>query len=167
MIDNCLDDSICLAVLRTINVLDGVCGRVKIQKVLYFLDLDVKPSFSFFHYGPYSGDVEMALDRLELHGYITRERGDLACHHETVFTSTTWGRCFAVEMSQDISRVLQLLKGMSQRELEIISTIHFVWTVHACKGEDTCWEIVTELKPGARPREICKYLARLTNRGYL
>jgi len=163
MTDNCLDDPLCFILLRVINTLDGRCCRTKIQKVAYFLDLETKPRFSFYHYGPRSGDVEAALDYLELHGYVTTERTEQG----TLFVSTPWGKHSAVGIPQDALEVLEFLGGMSLRELELISTIHFVWTVHFHKGEDECWKIVTELKPSVRPIEICRCLGRLINQGYL
>lgn len=106
-------------------------GKKAFQKLLYFLTAVKVPTglnFEMFHYGPYSSQLDYAMENLENQGAII-SRFDNAMFHIYPGTSAeTW----AAESHEFIQRyqnqfdlVLEKLPD-SARELELWATTHFL-----------------------------------------
>lgn len=133
-----------------IRAADGeIVGRIRLQKVLYLLDVKgldiVDASFHYHHYGPYSRVLDEALDRakalLGVSEEIRHRKADGAPF--SVFRATSGGggnsRLGSID-SDSLKKLLSTMKEKTSTVLELAATVH--WLTQVERVSDWKAEIV-------------------------
>jgi uncharacterized protein YwgA len=122
----------CAAVVHALVTRLGDAGKIKIQKLVYFLQeaygLPLGCRFYMHHYGPYSEDVESTISTLKVMGYVNvRPDPEGYGFHVTPASTGEPGWTTVIENAEEqISNVSGKLGSMEARELELAATIHYV-----------------------------------------
>ena len=122
----------CSAVVYSLVTRLGDAGKIKIQKLVYFLQeaygLPLGCRFYMHHYGPYSEDVESTIAALKVMGYVN-VRPDPEGYGFHVIPASTgepgWATVIA-SVEEQISNAWGKLGSMDAQELELAATIHYV-----------------------------------------
>ncbi len=96
---------------------EGIIGRTRIQKLIYFLKekLPISVSYVPYYYGPYSEEVTAVLDSLVARGLLCEEVKKLDI--EGPFE----GRVYRYRLTDDGKAVLQSLRQEHKKEIEKIA----------------------------------------------
>ncbi len=110
-----------------------IVGRIRFQKIFYLLEqLDIRSGFdfSYHHYGPYSEDLSIAIDRTSLvDGLIKEVKKEAGDYYYSVYSSQshidppnqigglTW---------EKVCEYVRTMKAESSMVLEIAATIHWL-----------------------------------------
>ena len=111
----------------------GDAGKIKIQKLVYFLQeayqLPLACRFHMHHFGPYSEDIESNISNLKFMGYVNVQRDpDGYGFHLTPTSSAAapnWNILVA-SAEEQIGSVIDQLGPMDASQLELVATIHFI-----------------------------------------
>lgn len=136
-------------------------GRIHIHKLLYFVKqlnlADVPFEFEFYHYGPYSFDLDSAIEDMHLYGLLDR-----------VFAKPGYGPKYSLtgagqnvvsraspETSAAVDRVARVFGAKSSKDLELMATC--LWVKRhdaACPASKVVIERVKTIKPKYDSSEI-------------
>lgn len=154
-----------LAVMIRIAEIKPQIGKTAIMKCLYFLkNLKLVPldyEFEIYTYGPYSSSI---IDEIE----FARQEGLLEIQIEYFGAGQTK---YSIESSDkgkeitsknefvkmytaQISEIAETFGSKSAKELELLSTIHFVGTHSNNKKKEEVCSVVSKIKPRFSPQEI-------------
>lgn len=121
----------------TAYVIDS-CGEIKgkkaFQKILYFLTETGVPtglSYTLYHYGPYSPELDFQTHNLELKGAIEVKEQRIGYKIEKGRNADEL-KNDAMEYKELIDDVLSKLPFTEPMQLELLSTIHYVAKVQKC-----------------------------------
>jgi uncharacterized protein YwgA len=146
-------------------------GLIVAQKVVYFLkeafSVDLPYNFYFYHFGPYSDALDWDLQMMKSFGFITigadpKGTGySIEVNKESSRESIQSAQNFIKQNNQKINRILKVFGGYEPGELELASTIHFVWKNNKNSQPKTrlrkvVVEKVKKLKPKFTQKEIEK-----------
>jgi len=152
---------------------DGeIVGRIRFQKIFYLLEqlgMQSDIAFSYHHYGPYSEDLSIAIERASLpNGSIKEEKLRILDNYYSVYSSTrpndkhpdmigglTW---------EKVCEYVRTMKTESSMVLEIAATIH--WLQNKEKVGD--WKMELKNRKGSKAEEsrIDKALNLLSKLGF-
>jgi uncharacterized protein len=138
--------------------LKGNLGRTSLMKLCYFLqtvrDVPLQYSFSLYSYGPFDSeilsDLQMAENMNILEAEVEYYPGG---YKYDIRTSEKSGKLVEIEKDflakykKDIEWATQLFGNRSAAELELLSTILFVYEEEQIKNEPKLAERVNSIKP--------------------
>jgi len=111
-------------------------GRIIIQKIVYFLqhhyNVKFPYAFTFYHYGPYSKELDSDLATMDIYGLIElgadpKGRGySVTPKPEKMATYLDKASDVVKENKERIRDAVGKLAGFSPRLLELLATIHWV-----------------------------------------
>lgn len=149
-------------------------GQPIVQKTFYFLKavgVDLSFDFSFCHYGPYSFGLQRILEKLDLYGLMSIEYNLETGRY--CYNLTSYGRKIVDSVIVDdaleahLDHVLNLIATRSIKELELISTIHFVQKEHLPPNDTDLVDIVRYLKCNSSVKVVQAGLLFLRSEGIL
>lgn len=144
-------------------------GLIVAQKVVYFLkeafSVDLPYNFYFYHFGPYSDALDWDLQMMKSFGFITigadpKGTGySIEVNKESSRESIQSAQNFIKQNNQKIDRILEVFGSYEPGELELASTIHFVWKNNKqyqtkAKLKSIIVEKVRKLKPKFAEKDI-------------
>jgi uncharacterized protein YwgA len=128
---------------------DGeIIGRIRFQKIFYLLEqlgMQSDISFSYHHYGPYSEELSIAIERASLPGGpIKEEKKSISDNYYSVYSSVRSKNSRSDNVGglpwKKVCEYVQIMKAESSMVLEIAATVHWLQTKENVKD----WK--TELK---------------------
>lgn len=131
-------------------------GTVIAQKIMYFLQegfgVDLGYHFYFYHYGPYSDELDRDLKIMKLYqiisiGYDPKELGYSIKLESEANIYLDYAKPIINKYSKNISEVVELFGNLRPADLELLSTIHYVNTNNKKLRKITRIEKVQKLKP--------------------
>ena len=150
-----------LAVVYTLIFMLGDSGKIKVQKLTYFLQeafrVPLQYKFRMYHYGPYSEEIERDLSVLRSLGYIdiVQDHAGFGFHitplvseAESMFDNASTG------FRKEVAEVIKLFKTCDASSLELYATIHFVGNILTVTSKQDIIEKVSILKPKFSPETI-------------
>ena len=128
-------------------------GKIKIQKILYFLQeaigLPLQYRFRMHHYGPFSEDIENDISVLQAIGSIKVVPDQEGYGYHVTPTSEEkipWDN--EIQKSKEkITQVVNLLKELEARDLELYATVHFVQNLLEDPSKEQVLNTVSRVKP--------------------
>ena len=93
---------------------EGLVGRTRIQKMIYFLRerLPIAATYTAYYYGPYSEEVTASLDSLVAHGLLEEEV-------EPITTEGPFeGRLYRYKLTDDGRAVIDSLREQAQSDID-------------------------------------------------
>ena len=176
-------------VLSAFGRLETIPGRKTLQKLVYFLKesgLDIGFQFQWDKFGPYSIELNYYVEDLVAEGLIESEtkKVPLTTAEEGAgiqynFRLSQGARelSSSVDLIQGdkakIDRVIELLREVTPRNLELYASVHYIVKFFSTKGERTHFpdgvvNLMNDYKPGRfTPEEIKKAYFNLRSRGWL
>lgn len=154
-----------VAVILKLSDAQPKMGKTAIMKCMYFLqnlkNVPLDYEFEIYTYGPYASPI---MDEIE---YARQEnllnvKSDIASSGQARYSidcSETGRREIAgnqfVKMHEaEIAEVATKFGSKTARELELLSTIHFVGTHYRDKNKEEICKVVIGIKPRFNPQEI-------------
>ncbi len=147
-----------LSILQVIDALGSqkeYFGKIITQKTVYFLsqvfDVNLPYPFIFYHYGPYSFDLQHAIDKLQLFGAIVVSRDPNGIGYS--YSITKEGKellskaSLEEEVLKAIKKATEFVGDKTPTQLELLSTIHFANSTHKPENVQILVETVKYLKP--------------------
>jgi uncharacterized protein YwgA len=112
---------------------ETISGRKKLQKIVYLLQnqgFDLEMDYSYYHYGPYSAELQAEVEELVENGFVVEERTSKG--YEYHFTEK--GAEFLRNLEEQLefpkvcldAKQLKLLNEQSSQFLELVSTYAFL-----------------------------------------
>lgn len=155
-------------------------GRIIIQKIVYFLqyhyNVKFPYAFTFYHYGPYSRELDSDLATMDIYGLIElgtdpKGRGySVTPKPEKMTTYLQKASDVVSENEGKISDAVAKLAGSTPRLLELWATIHWVKSTRLANAtmdeeqKQLLFAKVKSLKPSFAPEEIAKSYEELVER---
>ena len=146
------------AMLYTVNKFKMVPGKKALQKILYFSNLKSNVfNFQWNTYGPYSEELQYLFDDSYVDNIITVKKTPLQFTSGTQYDTSlsSKGEEYLKTLNKDpsikkaINFSYSLLKNKSPREMELLSSVHYIATYENTSNSTKIWEIINELKPKA------------------
>ncbi len=143
-----------LRILKIIDTVGELKSRKKIQKIVYLLQqkgLPFNENFSLHHYGPYSPELQIEIDRLTDGGLIKQESIDDSYVFQIEEKGTSFLRDKELLIQQlTINKVPDLIEDLNSIEpsyiLEMMATIVYFEKSYG-KNKDRLKEVLGEVKP--------------------
>jgi uncharacterized protein YwgA len=155
-------------------------GRIIIQKIVYFLqhhyNVKFPYAFTFYHYGPYSRELDSDLATMDIYGLIElgadpKGRGhSVTPKPEKMITYLQKASDVVSENEEKISDAVAKLAGSTPRLLELWATIHWVKSTRLPsatmdeKQKRLLFEKVRSLKPSFTLKQIESSYEKLVER---
>jgi len=142
-----------IAVIRFIVDKIKDVGKIKIQKLIYFLQMVFEVPFGYdykmHYYGPYSEELNDDLVVMQVNNIVNVEADPAGYGYHIMPGSekTTAMNEVLEKYSNSISKCLDSLKSFSPSQLEILGTLHFVNNVAGVSDEEKIIEKTAMLKP--------------------
>jgi hypothetical protein len=167
------DEDLNFAVLHQLVSQSGDVGKIKLQKLAYFLQesygIPLGYTFRMHHYGPYSRELDNDLLKLRLMEFVD-VRPDTSGYgfHVTPRSEPEagWADALAPHESQ-LGDAIAKLGNLPASLLEIQATIHYVSQLVEGASSDEVVKIVHSLKPKFLPQHIATALEQLRSLGLL
>ncbi len=152
-------------------------GLIVTQKIVYFLKeafhVRLPYEFYFYHFGPYDDSLDWDLRVMEGYGLIDIGADpagtgySIEVNHRAAAEYFQEAEKFVEENEKVIDRVLKLFGNYTPSELELASTIHFVWQNNkSIESQEAIRNVVVEkvkkLKPKFTEKQIQDQLSYLT-----
>lgn len=139
--------------LRFFKEVGGVKGRKKIHKMIYLLQqmgYEFNCEYAYCHYGPYSSQLQMILDRMSINEMLNECVINNNCYEYSI---TDYGTqlCAMLEREEIVNefkvplKTIELLNKKDASLLELASTIVFVRNASYSLEEE--YNKIKELKP--------------------
>ena len=128
-------------------------GKIRMQKLVYFLQLIFHVPFGYdykmHYYGPYSDELNDDLIAMQMskNVEIGADPSGYGYHIIPGTEAVTTRDEILGEYSEKISKCLSEFGEFSPNELEILSTLHFAKYIAGVPGEDKIIEKTSMLKP--------------------
>jgi len=112
---------------------ETISGRKKLQKIVYLLQdqgFDLEMDYSYYHYGPYSAELQAEVEELVESGFVVEEKTSKG--YEYHFTKKGSEFLRSMEEQFEFQEVcldttqLKLLNEQSSQFLELVSTYAFL-----------------------------------------
>ena len=160
----------------------GHIGRTALMKYFYFLqelrNVPLGYSFSLYSYGPFDSEVLSDLSTAEAIGLVDSEEITFNGGYGYRITSTKKksvvrerSSAFISEHKEDIGWLIANFGSYSSAELELVSTLIFVYRERSKNGKTLSLEElsknVQQIKPHFSVQKISKFAARLQEKGLL
>jgi uncharacterized protein YwgA len=137
-------------------------GKTITQKAFYFLKealgVNLPFTYVFYHYGPYSSDLQNTIEKLELYGLlrITTAPTGLGYSFQVSERGLKEIQDFEppANFLENTKRIQALIHKREPKELELLSTIHFAQKTHNPENDGDLVSIVKYLKPRFETQEI-------------
>jgi uncharacterized protein YwgA len=130
----------------------GDVGKIKIQKLVYFLQeayrVPLGCRFYLHYYGPYSEDVETGISNLKFMGYVSVEPDPdgYGFHVRSISPGEDAWNQIVGSFEEKMGDAIQKLGTMEAWKLELMATIHYVSTSLDLPKREVV-SVVTRLKP--------------------
>lgn len=144
-------------------------GLIVVQKIVYFLreafGVDLPYDFYFYHFGPYSDDLDWDLRMMKIFGFIRIGSDPKRTGYNIEVVKENSEECmqpaqgFISANRSKVKHVLELCGDYTPSGLELASTIHFVYeNIRRGRTKEPMRSIVVEkvkeLKPKFTQKEI-------------
>jgi len=155
-------------------------GRIIIQKIVYFLqhhyNVKFPYAFTFYHYGPYSRELDSDLATMDIYGLIElgadpKGRGySVTPEPEKMTTYREKASDVVKENEEKIGDAVRKLARSTPRLLELWATIHWVKSTRLPNAtmdeqqKQLLFEKVKSLKPSFTLEQIASSYEELVNR---
>lgn len=150
----------------------GDVGKIKIQKLVYFLQeaygIPLGCRFHMHHFGPYSEDIETDISNLKLMGYVSVQPDpDGYGFHVTPFEpgEKAWGQ-IVESVQEKMGDLIEKLGSMEAWKLELVATTHYVKTSMGLPKQEVI-SVVTGLKPKFDASLVDRTFDELTSMGLM
>lgn len=167
------DEDLNFAVLHQLVSRSGDVGKIKLQKLAYFLQesygIPLGCTFRMHHYGPYSRQLDNDLLKLRLMGFIDMQ-ADVSGYgfHVTKLCDAEPGWASALAPYQRrIEDALAKLGDLPAYLLEVYATVHYVSQLVEGASPEEVVTIVHGLKPKFLPESIVEAREQLQQLGLL
>ena len=128
-------------------------GKIKIQKILYFiqeaLGAPLEYRFRMHHYGPFSEDIESDISVMRAVGYIDVEADANGYGYHITPASEEqlpWDSELAKYRGEMVDAI-DGLKVLDASDLELFATVHFVQHLLEKASKEDVLDSVSQLKP--------------------
>jgi uncharacterized protein len=160
--------------------LSGKLGRTAVMKLTFFLqELKGAPlgyAYRLYTYGPYDAQVLSDLKVAESVGAVTSDQFEwqggsgyaLSTGQRSISLSSREKEAFG-KLSEDMDWVAEEFGGLTATELELESTIYFVWKAERerCPNAESVATAVKSIKPHHSLERIRERMGRLKDRGFI
>ena len=142
-----------LAVIQLIVNEIADTGKIKIQKILYFiqgaLDVPLQYKFRMHHYGPFSEDIESDISVMRAVGYI-EINADAQGYGYHITPASEEELPWDDEIKkhrEEILKAIASLAVLDASSLELFATVHFVQHLQDETSKRKVLDTVSRLKP--------------------
>ena len=167
------DEDLNFAVLHQLVSQSGDVGKIKLQKLAYFLQesygIPLGYTFRMHHYGPYSRELDNDLLKLRLMEFVDVRPDDSGYGFHVTPRSEPeagWADALAPHESQ-LGDAIAKLGNLPASLLEIQATIHYVGRLVEGASPEQIVAIVHSLKPKFLPERIAAAREQLEELGLL
>lgn len=165
-------DELSAAIIYTLVSRLGDVGKIKIQKLVYFLQeaygLPLGCSFYLHYYGPYSEEVETAISNLKFMGYVSVEPDPhgYGFHVRSMSPGEDAWNQIVGSVEEKMGYAIEKLGTMEAWKLELMATIHYVSTSLDLPKRQVV-SVVTRLKPKFEADFVDKTFDELASMGLM
>lgn len=142
-----------LAILHRVTSQLGDVGKIRLQKLAYFLqeamEVPTKFSFRMHHYGPYAEDLERDTAWLKFAGYINiaSDPEGYGFHITPTDGPREEWKTMLHHHEESIELAVDIFGDRSISELELAATIHYMRRLRPKLDTDELLNVVRDLKP--------------------
>ncbi|MCE2464776.1 MAG: hypothetical protein J4G01_01650 [Dehalococcoidia bacterium] len=162
-----------LAILYDLTYRLGDVGKIRLQKLAYFLQeafaVPTKFPFKMHHYGPYSETIETNTARLKLAGYVDVAADAQGYGFHITPTDEAQGewRDLVKPFKDSIEGVINNFGQRAIPELELAATIHYVKRLRPEVSTSELVGTVGQLKPKFDQKYVSQVASQLEEIGIL
>ena len=162
--------SIIASILKLLKEKRSYQGKLATQKLLYFLKeaygVSLSYEFYFYHYGPYSKDLDKDLRNMEMFNIISIKEDPLKMGYSIELNQDRQvdeyinkGNRLVENYKEKIKEVLKLFGELPPEDLELLATIHYVYkdVKDTSYTKNSIVQTVKNLKPKYEISEIDSY----------